>query len=72
MKTLTTILFGAAATATIFLTLEYTLSMPDVHINHLTGQCVAVHNHPSPVFGTSSYTCDTMPTRYTRVLVAAN
>ena len=51
--------------------MDYVFSFPEVDVAHGTGQCVAVHNHASMLFGTTEYTCDNMPTRYNLVRVAA-
>ena len=70
MTRLTTPLLSVLGLATIVLLLDRALSIPDVHFNHTTHECVRVHNYSSLVFGTSEYSCNRLPTRYNLVWVA--
>lgn len=65
------VFFTLVIMAGAYATVDYAFSFPEVHVAHTTGECVAVHNHSSVLFGTTEYTCDNMPTRYNLVRVAA-
>ena len=62
----------ALATAfgvTVFAFLDYAGSIPSVKMSYATNTCVEVENYPSAMFGTTNYSCESMPTKFNHVWV---
>ena len=57
--------FGAA----VFSLLDYATSIPSVKMSYATNTCVEVENYPSVMFGTTNYSCESMPTKFNHVWV---
>jgi len=57
--------FGAA----VFALLDYATSIPSVKMSYATNTCVEVENYPSVMFGTTNYSCESMPTKFNHVWV---
>ena len=57
--------FGAA----VFSLLDYAGSIPSVKMSYTTNTCVEVENYPSVMFGTTNYSCESMPTKFNHVWV---
>ena len=57
--------FGAA----VFAILDYATSIPSVKMSYATNTCVEVENYPSAMFGTTNYSCESMPTKFNHVWV---
>ena len=66
---LATAVFGFAVGLMLMLMIDFVFATPDVLVSHSTGECVRVINYPSAVWGTTTASCDDLPTRYTWVWV---
>ena len=53
----------------VFAFTDYAMSIPDVHVSYETRNCVQVQNYPSTLFGTTNYSCESMPTKFNHVWV---
>jgi hypothetical protein len=58
-------LFGAL----FLVAADLALAIPDVHESYTTRECVRVVNHDSIFFGTSSYSCELLPSKFNHVWV---
>ena len=63
------ILFGTVLGFFAFVLLDYAGTIPDVHISYATNECVQVLNYPTVFFGTTEYSCETLPSKYHHVWV---
>ena len=66
---LATAVFGFAVAVMLLIMIDFVFATPDVLVSHSTGECVRVINYPSAVWGTTTASCDDLPTRYTWVWV---
>ena len=55
--------------AVVFSLLDYATSIPSVKMSYATNTCVEVENYPSVMFGTTNYSCESMPTKFNHVWV---
>jgi len=53
----------------VFFAADYASSIPIVEVSHSSDQCVRVVNFESSFQGSTEYTCDNMPTKYSHVWV---
>jgi hypothetical protein len=53
----------------VFALLDYATSIPSVKMSYATNTCVEVENYPSAMFGTTNYSCESMPTKFNHVWV---
>ena len=53
----------------VFALLDYATSIPSVKMSYATNTCVEVENYPSVMFGTTNYSCESMPTKFNHVWV---
>lgn len=51
----------------LFLAMDYSLALPDVHVSHDTGNCVGVTTYQGVVFDSLGYSCENMPEKYNHV-----
>lgn len=63
------LLIGAAFGAGLFVFADYALSIPSVKMSYTDNTCVEVENYPSVMFGTTNYSCESMPTKFNHVWV---
>jgi hypothetical protein len=64
-----TLAVSAVFGAMVFVGTDYAFSIPDVHMSYATNTCVEVLNYPSALFGTTNYSCESMPTKFNHVWV---
>ena len=60
---------GAAIGFGLFVFADYSFSIPSVKMSYATNTCVEVENYPSVMFGTTNYSCESMPTKFNHVWV---
>ena len=53
----------------LFAFADYALSVPDVHVSYASNSCVEVVNYPSTFFGTTTFNCENMPTKFNHIWV---
>ena len=63
------LLIGAAFGAGLFVFADYAFSIPTVKMSHTDNTCIEVLNYPSTLFGTTDYSCESMPTKFNHVWV---
>ena len=63
------IIFGSVVGLAAFVVLDYATSIPSVMMSYSTNSCVEVWNYPSVLFGTSEYSCSSMPDKFNWVWV---
>ena len=64
-----TLAISAAFGVGLFAFADYAMSIPTVKMSYTTDSCVEVQNHPSTLFGTTEYSCESMPTKFNHVWV---
>ena len=64
-----TIVFSAVFSCGIFAVIDYALSIPDVKFSYSTNECVEVENYPTVLFGTSTYSCENLPSKFNHAWV---
>lgn len=64
-----TTVFYAVVFFAAFVAFDYAFGLPDVMMSYSTNQCVQVQNYPTVLFGTSQYSCETMPEKFNLVWV---
>lgn len=53
----------------LFAFADYAFSIPDVHVSYESRNCVEVVNYPSTFFGTTNYSCESMPEKFNHIWV---
>ena len=53
----------------LFVAMDYSLSLPDVHVSYSTGNCVGVTTYQGVFFDSLGYSCENMPEKYNHVNV---
>ena len=69
MKNLISSLAAIAFAALVFVVLDYSLGIPSVKFSYSTNECVEVENYPTVLFGTSTYSCENLPSKFNHVWV---
>ena len=69
MKNLISSLAAIAFAALVFVVLDYSLGIPSVKFSYSTNECIEVENYPTVLFGTTTYSCENMPTKFNHVWV---
>ena len=64
-----TLVTGVIAVGSLFVLLDYAMSIPDVKMSYATNACVEVINYPSTLFGTTNFSCESMPTKFNHIWV---
>ena len=63
------IALSAAFGFVLFAGADYAFSIPSVKKSYETNTCVEVENYPSVLFGTTEYSCESMPEKFNLVWV---
>ena len=53
----------------LFLALDYTTSLADVHVSYTTQDCVGVTTYRGIFFDSLGYSCENLPTKFNHVWV---
>jgi hypothetical protein len=53
----------------VFVALDYSLGIPSVKFSYTTNECIEVENYQTVLFGTTTYSCENMPTKFNHVWV---
>jgi hypothetical protein len=53
----------------LFVAMDYSFSLPDVHVSYSTGNCVGVTTYQGVFFDSLGYSCENMPTKYNHINV---
>tara|TARA_B100001057_G_C22117824_1_gene669598 strand:+ start:189 stop:401 length:213 start_codon:yes stop_codon:yes gene_type:complete len=62
---LITFFLAIAVLLVVGMIINASLNLPDVHVSHLSGECVKVINYSD----NDNYTCDNLPSKYQQVWV---
>jgi len=60
---------GAVVAVGLFAMADYAFSIPDVKVSYASNTCVEVVNYPSTFFGTTNYSCESMPSKFNHMWV---
>jgi len=70
VKTVQMTIGAVVAVGAMFLVADYALSIPNVHVDYASKECVSVENFPGVVFNKDdAYTCENMPSKFNQVWV---
>lgn len=64
-----TVLFSVVAVFVMFVSFDYALSLPDVHISYSTEKCMGVTTYQGVFFDSLGYNCENLPKKYNHVWV---